>query len=81
MWYAVASFLTNYLYPSFSGCLLTLFTSVQVFQRRKDGKENFDRSYNEYERGFGNLSEELWLGIVFLLSSIAGKRLKLMENE
>ncbi|XP_068179859.1 tenascin-R [Antennarius striatus] len=33
-----------------------------VFQRRMNGKTDFYRTWNEYSNGFGNLSEEFWLG-------------------
>ncbi|XP_029360614.1 tenascin [Echeneis naucrates] len=33
-----------------------------VFQRRMNGKMDFYRSWSEYTAGFGNLSEEFWLG-------------------
>uniref|UniRef100_A0A3Q3IFA9 Fibrinogen C-terminal domain-containing protein n=1 Tax=Monopterus albus TaxID=43700 RepID=A0A3Q3IFA9_MONAL len=33
-----------------------------VFQRRMSGKTDFYRTWNEYSVGFGNLSEEFWLG-------------------
>ncbi|XP_058496080.1 fibrinogen-like protein 1 [Solea solea] len=36
-----------------------------VFQRRRDGKENFDRAWVEYKHGFGDLYSpdgEFWLG-------------------
>ncbi|XP_034553556.1 tenascin [Notolabrus celidotus] len=33
-----------------------------VFQRRMNGKTDFYRSWSEYSAGFGNLSEEFWLG-------------------
>ncbi|XP_054461080.1 fibrinogen-like protein 1 [Anoplopoma fimbria] len=36
-----------------------------VFQRRKDGKESFDRAWVEYKHGFGDLHSpdgEFWLG-------------------
>uniref|UniRef100_A0A3B3ZMQ5 Fibrinogen C-terminal domain-containing protein n=1 Tax=Periophthalmus magnuspinnatus TaxID=409849 RepID=A0A3B3ZMQ5_9GOBI len=37
-----------------------------VFQRRMNGKTDFYRTWNEYSTGFGNISEEFWLGIELL---------------
>ncbi|KAL6109081.1 uncharacterized protein ACO6RY_12291 [Pungitius sinensis] len=33
-----------------------------VFQRRMNGKTDFYKTWNEYSVGFGNLSEDFWLG-------------------
>uniref|UniRef100_A0A8C9V6Q7 Fibrinogen C-terminal domain-containing protein n=1 Tax=Scleropages formosus TaxID=113540 RepID=A0A8C9V6Q7_SCLFO len=33
-----------------------------VFQRRMNGKTNFFRNWEQYSKGFGNLSGEFWLG-------------------
>ena len=46
-----------------------------VFQRRRDGSENFYREWTEYENGFGNVRGEHWLGLknISCLTSVKGK--------
>lgn len=34
-----------------------------VFQRRRDGRENFNRTWDEYVSGFGDPNREFWLGL------------------
>nr|XP_002125040.1 fibrinogen C domain-containing protein 1-like [Ciona intestinalis]XP_026691744.1 fibrinogen C domain-containing protein 1-like [Ciona intestinalis] len=34
-----------------------------VFQRRINGKQDFDLTWDEYRRGFGNKSAEFWMGL------------------
>lgn len=37
-----------------------------VIQRRLNGLENFNRSFVEYENGFGSSNEEYWLGLAVI---------------
>ena len=40
---------------------------LQVIQRRVNGKVDFFRTWKDYRDGFGDLSEEFWMGMCHLL--------------
>ena len=44
--------------------IMIMIIIIQVIQRRTDGSENFDKTFLEYENGFGNFTNEFWLGNV-----------------
>ena len=46
-----------------------------MFQRRRDGSENFYRGWTDYENGFGNVKGEHWLGLkkISCLTSVGVK--------
>ncbi|KAK3745711.1 hypothetical protein QZH41_007664 [Actinostola sp. cb2023] len=50
-----------------------------VFQRRQDGSVTFDRVWQEYKTGFGNLTGEFWLGNEYIhrLTSRNGSTLRI----
>ncbi|XP_062520918.1 fibrinogen C domain-containing protein 1-like [Corticium candelabrum] len=51
-----------------------------VFQRRKDGSENFNRNWNDCVKGFGHLYGEFWLGLdkIHRLATSVDLRIDLM---
>ena len=50
-----------------------------MFQRRRDGSENFYRGWVDYENGFGNVKGEHWLGLkkISCLASVGVTKLRI----
>ena len=44
-------------------CDMTNASGWTVIQRRRDGSENFNRDWEDYRVGFGDLTGEFWLGL------------------
>ena len=41
---------------------------IQIIQRHKDGVEDFNRTWEEYEEGFGDINHGYWIGKNWALS-------------
>ncbi|GFR93896.1 fibrinogen-like protein 1 [Elysia marginata] len=67
-----------YIKPLYASCPIPVWCDMEspgggwlVLQRRKDGKERFNRGWEAYRSGFGDVSREHWLGNdnIFLLTN------------
>ena len=49
-----------------------------VFQRRRDGGTDFNRNWEEYRRGFGDVNKDFWLGnsALFMLTNQKAYKLR-----
>lgn len=54
-----------------------------VFQKRLDGSVDFQRNWNDYKNGFGNLIGEFWLGLdkIYRLTKTKSNRLRVDLEE
>ncbi|KAM3875775.1 angiopoietin-related protein 3 [Diretmus argenteus] len=53
-------------------CEMDLDGGSTVIQRRVDGSVDFDQTWEKYEKGFGDLEKEFWLGLK-KIHSLAGQ--------
>ncbi|XP_007522599.2 angiopoietin-related protein 3 [Erinaceus europaeus] len=51
-------------------CDVTSGTSWTLIQRRTDGSQNFNETWENYKRGFGRLEGEFWLGLEKIYSIV-----------
>ncbi|XP_041375257.1 angiopoietin-related protein 7-like [Gigantopelta aegis] len=67
-----------YIKPNFAACPVPVWCDMEtppggwlVIQRRQNGQVNFTKTWDEYKRGFGEISHEHWLGNdnIFLISN------------
>ena len=56
------------------------FYMLQVIQRRIDGQADFYRGWSEYEIGFGDMTNEFWLGMYEVLPGVLDKSVHLGVN-
>uniref|UniRef100_A0A8C4N290 Fibrinogen C-terminal domain-containing protein n=1 Tax=Eptatretus burgeri TaxID=7764 RepID=A0A8C4N290_EPTBU len=61
-------------HPVKAFCSMERKNGWTVFQRRKDGSENFDRPWEDYRKGFGSQMGEHWLGLNTLHLLTKGKQ-------
>ena len=47
-------------------CILVCMLVKQVIQRRIDGEVDFNRTWEEYEDGFGDINHGYWIGKMIL---------------
>lgn len=67
-----------YILPTYSACPVPVYCDMDtpsggwlIIQRRQDGSVSFNRKWDEYRKGFGDVTEEFWLGLdnIFLLTN------------
>ncbi|XP_033754642.1 fibrinogen-like protein 1 [Pecten maximus] len=67
-----------YVTPTYSSCSIPVWCDMDtppggwlLLQKRKNGAVDFDRFWNEYKDGFGNVVSEFWIGLdnMFLLTN------------
>ncbi|XP_056133911.1 angiopoietin-related protein 3 [Lampris incognitus] len=61
-------------------CEMSLDGGSTVIQRRFDGSVDFDQTWEQYEKGFGDLGKEFWLGLK-KLHSVAGQGVSILRVE
>lgn len=51
-------------------CEMTSDRGTTVIQKRVDGSVDFDQTWDKYEKGFGNLEKDFWLGLKKIYSVV-----------
>ena len=66
---------------SIPGVSKIIYTIKQVILRRMDGSEDFNRDWDDYKNGFGEITREYWAGQSGLMLMFGIKKTKEVKHK